>query len=189
MKLNFSKKILLISVIVFVMVFVLDIIFVNLLLGKITSINNKIKQLDISSRERERELNLKDSIASTNSERTELLGYFIGASNAETVKFTKYLEDLARQYNVIGKKTLDSESASELTSSEIITSIRYRFSVSGRWLDVFGFLRAVENLPKIISLNSVSLSINSQVLTIQNLKNNNKEWTADLDFSVMKLKN
>ena len=69
MKLNYSKKVLVASLITFVCVLALDIIFTNLLLDKIVSINDKVRQIDISSREREKELNLKDSIASSKNER------------------------------------------------------------------------------------------------------------------------
>ncbi len=178
MRLNHSKKIFILSLISFFCVLILSIVFTNLLLDKIISINDKVKQLDISSRERERELNLKDSIASSKIERENLGGYFVGAGNAETVKFTEYLEDLATNLDLTQKKSLDYEPIGELKSSEVVSAIRFKFNVSGSWSNVFAFLRAIENLPKVSHLNNVSLNLNSE----------SKIWSADLDFLVVKLK-
>ena len=178
MKINYSKKILIISIVTFVMVIVLNIIFTNLLLNKINDINNKVKQLETSSQEREKALSLKDSVLSSVTEREELLKYFVGSGNAETVKFTKFLEDLALGMNLTQKKTLEYESVSGVGGSEVVSIIRFRFVVSGKWLNVYNFLQAIENLPKVASLNSTSLNYNSL----------EKNWSADLDFSVAKLK-
>jgi len=179
MKLSFSKKVLILAVVTFFIVLFLDIIFTNLLLKKIVSINDKVRQIDLSSKERLKELNLKDSAADTIEEREKLIKYFIGPGNAETVEFTKYLEDLAAEMNLNQRKTLDYEVVNESGLSDFVSAIRFKFNVSGKWSDVYSFLYAIEKLPKIVSLNSVSL----------NLDSNNKIWSADLDFSVIKLKN
>ena len=185
MKLNYSKKVLVASLITFVCVLVLDIIFTNLLLDKIVSINDKVRQIDISSREREKELNLKDSIASSKNEREKLLGYFVGAGDAETGTFTKYLEDLALANGVTQNKSLAYEPVIGLESSDVVTAIRFKFSISGRWANVWSFIQAVESLPKVSYLANVSLNLNSEAVSAKT----GKIWSADLDFSVVKLKN
>jgi len=189
MKLAYSKKILLLSITILIVTLVLDFIFINLLLGKIININNKVKQLDISSQEREKELNLRDSIANTTLEREKLESYFVGAGNAETVEFTKYLENLANEAGVSHKTSLDYEPVNELVTSDVISSIRYKFNVSGKWDNVFNFIQAVENLPKVALLNNISLVVGSEAATLKGIKSGNRIWSVDLDFSVVKLKN
>lgn len=185
MKLNYSKKILIASIVVFVVVIILDVVFTELLLGKIVSINDKVKQQDISSMERLKELTLKDSIANSEAERKELGEYFVGAGNIETVEFTKYLESLAAEAGVTEKKTLGYEPVGELASSGVLTAIRYKINISGKWPNVYNFLRAVESLPKVSYLNAVSFSLNSESTDVKSV---GKVWSADLDFSVVKLK-
>ncbi len=177
MKINYSKKVLIFSTVVLIGVLVLDVIFTDLLLGRIMSINDKVKQWDISTQERAREVSLKSSIASSKDDREKLIGYFVAAGDVETLNFTKYLEDLALQNKVTQKKTLAYEAISELGSSDVVSAIRYRFSISGSWNNISNFLQAIENLPVISTINSVTFSVSSD-----------KVWSADLDFSVAKLK-
>lgn len=178
MKINYFKKILIIAVLTFVVVLILDFVFTNILLGKIISINDKVRQLDISSQERERELSQKDSVASTEAERAKLAGYFVNSGNTATVDFTKYLENLALQSNVTQSKSLNYEPVTGMASSDILSVIRYRFLVTGKYENVYSFVRAVENLPKISYINSLSMNYDSS----------NKSWSADIDFSVVKFK-
>ena len=189
MKINYSKKILLLSAIVLLLILVLDIIFTNLLMSKIININDRVKQLNISSREREKELNLKDAIVSSEAERKKITEYFVGSSNADIVEFTKYLEDLALAQNLTQKKSLDYGAVEGLPASGAISALHFRFNVSGKWSNVFTFLQAIENLPKITYLNSVSLNIVSGDLSTKGASEGNKIWSADLDFSVIKLNN
>lgn len=178
MKLNYSKKILIMAVITFLVVIILNVVFTQLLLNKITDINNKISQLDISSQEREKSLSLRDSVLSSISDREELDKYFVGAGNIETVNFTKYLEDLSLEKGVSHRKTLNYESISNMPDSGVVSVIRYKFNISGKWSNVYNFLQTIETLPKVSLLNSASLYYNEE----------NKNWSADLDFSVVKLK-
>ena len=179
MKLTYSQKILILSSIVFITVVVLVSVFSNLLLGKITDINDKVKQLDISSQERLKALTLKGLISSSETEREKLNQYFVGAGNAETVIFTKYLENLALESGVTQAEALSYEPAKGMEASNIVSAIRFRFDVSGHFSNVFHFLQAVENLPKLGYLNSVTLDYNADT----------KVWSASLDFSILKLKN
>jgi hypothetical protein len=178
MKLNYSKKILIIAVVTFLVVIILNIIFTNLLMNKIVNINTKVEQLDISSQEREKALDQRDSVLGSVSDREELDKYFVGAGNIETVNFTKYLEDLSFTMGVVQRKTLDYEAIPEMTDSSIVSVIRYKFNISGKWSNVYNFLQAIETLPKVAHLNGTSL----------NYDNINKNWSADIDFSVIKLK-
>ena len=189
MKLNYSKKILIASIVTLAVIVVLDVVFTDLLLGKIFDINDKVRQLEISSQEREKELNLKDSIASSKVQREKLGGYFVDAGDIETLDFTKYLEDLAKDNGVIQSKTLNYEPAKGLESSNIVSSIRYKFTVSGSWSNVFNFIQAIENLPKVSSLNSVSLSSSLGDSSSKGTKVGVRVWSAELDFSVANLKN
>lgn len=178
MKSNHSKIILIISVLTILAVIVLNVIFTNMLLNKIVAINDKIKQIDFSSQERENALAVKESVLSSVKERAELATYFVWSGNIETVKFTKFLEDLALEKGVTQRKTLDYETIETLNSSENVSAIRYKFIISGKWSNVYNFLMAIENLPKVARLNNASLSYSE----------GNKSWSADLDFSVIKLK-
>lgn len=178
MTLNYSKKILLLSVVTFFCMLFLNYVSFSFLIEKVIDINDKVKQLNISSQERERQLNLRDSVANSKVEREKLLGYFVGAGNLETVVFTKYLEDIASQAGVTQSKSLNYEPIAGFPSSETLTSIRFKFNVSGRWANVFTFLQEIENLPKAAALNNVSLNVST-----------GNTWSADLDFSVAKLKN
>jgi hypothetical protein len=164
----------------------LDIIFINLLLGKIIDINDKVKQLDISSQSREKTLNLQDSIVSSESEREKLAAYFVGAGDASTVEFTKYLENLALETGVTQKKSLAYEPVNGLESSNVVSAIRFKFNVSGKWANILAFLQAIENLPKVVSVNNVSFNMNSTLRGVN--KSAGQNWSADLDFSVVKLK-
>jgi len=188
MKLIYSKKILILASGFFIGTLVLNIIFANLLFNKIVNINNKVKQLDISSQERERELNLKDSIADSKVERERLEQYFVGAGNAETVKFTQYLENLALEMGVTQNKTLNYESIVGLESSGVVSAIRYKFTISGKWSSVYNFIQAIENLPRVVTINNVSLNLNSAEVTEKDVKPVGRVWGAELDFSVAKLK-
>jgi hypothetical protein len=188
MKLNYSKKILIITLLVFIGVLVLDIVFTNLLWQKILSINNKIKQLNISAQERVKELNLKETIVNSAENRVLLEESFVAAGNAKTVEFVSYLETLAKDTGVkYNTNSLSYEVVPELGSSESVQFIRLRASVSGSWANVFAFLQTIEKLPKISSLNSVSFNLNSDINA--NTKSTTNFWSAELDFSVAKLKN
>lgn len=189
MRLSYSQKILILSSVTLVIIVILDIIFTRLLMDKIVSINDKVKQLDFSTQERERALDLKDSIISTISDREKLDKYFIGTSNAEIAAFAKYLEDLAREAGVVEKKTLEYEPVAELASSQAVSVIRFRFNISGTWSNVFTFLQMIETLPKVASLNNVTLNLNSSPTTTKEAKSAGRIWTADLDFQVVKINN
>jgi hypothetical protein len=188
MRLNYSKKIFIVSIIIFVAVLVLDIIFINLLITRITSITDRVSQLNISSQQREKELFLADFISNSATERANLDKYFVGAGNAETVDFTKYLEALAKEAGVTEKKTLNYEPITGLEASNNISAIRYRFSTSGRWQNIFNFLQLLESLPKAGSLGSVSTTVNSEAVSLKEARAGVKVWSLDVDFSVAKLK-
>jgi len=188
MKLNYSKKILILAMLLFLVVFVSNIIFIYLLFGTINGVNDKVRQLNISSQKREEELLLKDMISDFRPEREKINQYFVGAGNADIVAFTKSLEDLADAYGVSQRKTLSHEPISELKNSETVSNLRFRFNVSGKWANVFNFFQSIETLPKVIKINSVVLSVNSSALSAKEVKTNEKTWMAEIDFSVVKLK-
>ncbi len=186
MKLNFSKKILLFSSLFMIGVFVIDFIFITLLIDKMVDIKDKENQLEISSQEREKELFLKESIINSEEKRSELEQFFVKDGNLETVKFTEYLEGLAYSMNLEHKKTLDYEPAKDLISAEFISAIRFRFSISGSWQNVFDFIRMIEKLPQISYLNTLALNVITSNISTKDF--NNQIWSADLDFSVLRLK-
>lgn len=188
MKLNHLNKILILSLATIIIVLILGVFFANLLSDKIMSINNKIKQLDMVSQELERSLKSEVSIDSSLLEREKLAGYFVGSSNASIVEFTEYLEGIAKDFGVTHKKTLNYESINELQSSELVSALRFKFNITGKWADVFNFLQAIENLPKVARLNSASLSVNSEISFSEKSKPTNIIWSADLDFTVASIK-
>jgi hypothetical protein len=188
MKFDYTKKILIISILVFVTIVIEDIVFTNTLVSKIISINSKTVEMNVIAEEKIRETNLGESIAETEVERKLLDQYFVGSGNADTVEFTKNLEILAKDFNLTQNKTLNYEPAVGLESSESVSVIRYRFDVSGKWSDVYNFIQAVENLPKVAYVNSVNLNLNSGLSSAKRAGWANKIWTANLDFSVLKFK-
>jgi len=188
MKLNYSKRILVLVIIMFVGVITLNVTFSNLLLHKISDINDRVSQLDISSQEREKELGLREGIISSKAEREKLAGYFVGEGNVETVEFTKYLEDLALKNNLTQSKSLNYEPVSGLESSSVVSAIRFRFTIMGKWTNIFTFLQLIENLPKVLSLDSVSLSTSLDGDLAKEIRPEARIWQADLDFTVVKLK-
>lgn len=186
MKINFSRKILIFSIIFLLIVVILNVFFINLSIVKIRDIKDKENQLNISTQEREKELLLKESIGNSIVNRALLEEYFVLNGNLETVEFTEYLESLANNMNLEHRKTLDYAPIGEMPNSEFISTIRFRFNVSGSWQNVFDFLRIIENLPKVSYLNNFSFSVNSDSTSAKNIKNN--IWSLDIDFSVIKLK-
>jgi Tfp pilus assembly protein PilO len=180
MKLNYSQKIFLVSLIIFVMVFILNIIFSSLLWNKVLDINDKTKQINISTQEREREVNLKDLLIKTATDREKMNQYFVGEGNIETVKFTEYLEGLAKKAGVAQEKSLAYEEVGKMNESEFVSAIRYKFKVSGNWASVYNFMRSMESLPKVGYLNNLKLSADIK---------ESKIWSLDIDFSVIKLGN
>jgi hypothetical protein len=183
MKINFSKKIFIVSITIFIVVLAMDMVSSYLLINKIIDINNKVKQLNISSQDRLKQLSLNDAISSSVKEREKLTGYFVGPGDLNTVDFTKSLEDLADIMGVTQKKSLAYEEVPGLASAGAVQSIRYKFTVSGKWANVYNFVHAIENLPKISALASVSFIYSAGD------KAGAGVWFADLDFSVLKLKN
>lgn len=187
MKLNFAKKIFILAVCTFVLVLVVDIIFTNMLVKNIIGINDKIRQLNLSTQERERESALASSVMNSEEDRRRLDAYFVAAGDSATVDFTTFLEDKARQLGLqYVTKSLDYENVIEPANVEGISVIRFRFTVTGSWSKVFVFLIQVENLSKIVSVNNVHFNLdNTEGVT----KNAGTNFTAELDFSVAKLKN
>jgi hypothetical protein len=185
MKLTYSQKILILSALVFIGVVVLDVIFTNLLLGKIVGINDKVKQLTISSQERERNFVLQDLVANTKEERTKLEQYFVGVGDIKTAEFIRSLESYAKAYSVtLIIKSVGYESIPEMASSEVVSLIKFKVNVVGKWDSVYGFLERVENLPKVALVNSITLDANAGI----EKGNQARSWSSDIDFSVVKLK-
>lgn len=178
MKLNYSKKILILSVVSLVAIVIVDFLFLNLLADKIIGINDKIRQQTLSTQEREKNFYLKESISKTEIDRAKIEKYFIGPGDVATAEFIAYLENLAKQNKLTATvRSVGYEIIPEVGNSDVVSALRFRFSVTGKWSDVFVFLQIMENIPKAVSVFSVTLNSASGA------------WTADLDFSVAKLKN
>jgi uncharacterized membrane protein len=186
MKLSYSKKILILSALVFIGVVVLDVIFTNLLLNKIIGINDKVKQLTISSQERERNFILQDLVTSTKTERIKLEQSFVGVGDINTAEFIRSLELLAKSYSVtLVIKSVGYEPVPEMASSEVVSLIKFKVNVIGKWDNVYGFLGKMENLSKVAMVTGVTFDANAG---FEGGKNQSKSWSADIDFSVVKLK-
>ena len=187
MKLSYSKRIFILSVIFFVGTLTLNIIYFNLLVKCVANINNKVKQINLSTQERENQINSADLVNSTELDRSKLQKYFVGSGSALVVDFTKSLEVLAQTMGVTQKKTLAEESIPELGASDVVSAVRYKFSVSGKWSSVYNYILAIEYLPRVVLINNISLSL-TEPLTTDGVITGSKFWTADLDFSVAKMK-
>lgn len=178
MKLDYSKKILIVSIAVFTAILVLAVIFSNLLFGKINSINDKVSQLSASAQEREKALSLKDSIDNSTTDRLKLEKYFIGAGDAETAKFVSDLESAAKASGLTSEiQSISYEAVSGIGSTSAVAFLRIRVNLIGKWSSLFGFLQTIENLPRVIFIQGVSLSASD------------KAWSANIDFFVAGLKN
>lgn len=178
MKLNYTKKIFIISVAILIGVTVLVFIFTNLLLGKIFSINDKVKQMTISSIERERNISLKESIYNSEKERIELSKYFIGLTDEDTAVFISQIENLGKLAGLtVDVKSVEYEKNPNFDNSNYLSLVRIRVNFNGKWNDVFGFLQKIETLSKIVLIHNVSLESSSRI------------WSGEVDFSVFKLKN
>lgn len=178
MKLNYTKKIFIISAAVLVGIIILVLVFTNLLLGKIYSINDKVKQMTISSIERERNISLKESIHVSESDRGELAKYFMGSTDADTADFIGQLENLGKQLGLtVNVKSVEYEKNPNFDSSNYLSLVRVKVGFVGKWSGVFDFLQKIERLSKTTLIHGVSLD------------NSSKIWSGDIDFSVFKLKN
>ena len=131
MKLNYSKRILIVSILAFALVLILDITFTNLLSGKIRSIQDKNKQIALSSQERERNLALKESVINSEAERQVLEQYFVPAGDAKTAEFISQLEAQAKAAGLA--YTVKSVGYTAITgiatSSQNLTALKFKFSV------------------------------------------------------------
>lgn len=188
MKLNYSKKIFIMSVLLLLLILIFNIIFLYLLFSKIESVNNKVKQLNISTEKRATDFILKDSVLSLSEEREKLSNYFIGMGDKETIDFTKYIEDLADSLNITQQKTLSLETIPNFASSETVSAIRYKINVSGPWSNVYHFILLMENIPKVTFLKSISLNTSLEASSLKEIKKNNRIWNANLDFVIVKSK-
>ena len=186
MKLNYSKKILIFSGLILFFVLLGNVVSFNFLIDKVLSINNKVAQVEISTKQRERNVSLTDSVQASQVGREILNTYFVSSGDAKTAEFIETLEGLARQAGLSANiRTVNYEPISEFNSTENIQFIRMILSVSGSWSKVFGFLSSLENLPKVIKIANVNLN-SSPALNSKNRENN---WTAEIDLSIAQLKN
>lgn len=186
MKINFAQKVLLLFVLIFILVLAGNIVVGNFVYKKISDINNKIKQVTLSAEERERAAVLKDSLLNSEIDRDKLEEYFVGSTDADTANFITYIEGLARQNGLVyDVRNVAYEPVSELSNSEHINFIKFRVNVVGSWNNVFTFLQVIENLPKVVSLGSVSFDNGPSLSS----KTRAKIWSADLEFSVARFKN
>jgi Tfp pilus assembly protein PilO len=186
MKIKYSQKVLGSFVIIFLLILTANIIIGRMSIKQIESINNKIRQVTLSSEEREKLLALKESLTNSEEDRKLLDKYFIGSTDADTANFISYIENLAKQngltYNV---QNVSYEPISEISSSEQVNFMKFQLNIVGGWSNIFTFVQNIENLPKVVSLSAVSIDNGPSL----GAKSKTKNWSADLEFSVARLKN
>ena len=176
MKLNYSKKVLILSIALFLLVLIFDLVFTNLLLGKVTNINNEVKQLTVSTQEREFSQSLKDSILKTEKDRTKLEQYFVAAGDARTAEFINQIEVLAKSSGLTPEvRAVDYEPVATAATSSTVSLVHFKLNIVGKWDNVFNFLQTIENLTKITLVQGVTLNASSAL------------WSGDIDFTILKL--
>ncbi len=169
MKFSFSKKVLAVVVLILIAVISVDGILFGLLSDKIINIKDKTRQLNTSIEERERDLNLRDSIEDSRIDREKLISFFVPAGDAATVSFISKLEDLARNNKLI--PTVRNVSYEE-------NFIRIKLSTAGTWADIEKFLASLEGLPVVISIANFILQSDGE----------GKNWSGEFDLLVGKIK-
>lgn len=180
MRLNSSKKILVLTGIGFLIILVLDIVFIQAVSSRIVGIHHKGVQLDLSSTEREKDLAVKDAIRDSESDRVSLGSYFVGGTDAETALFIGSIETLAAQNGLeIDVKSVNYEPISAVKVSDQFSFIRLKVGVVGSWGEVFTFLKTIETLEKVVTVNGAVLQFDAEA----------KTWLGDIDFSVVKINN
>ncbi len=184
MKIKLSTKIVVVSLVVAFIVILINGYFGRLLYQQILSTTNKIEQISIATIEREKMTALEHSLDTSTSSRAILDQYFITADDADTANFIDSVENIAKQggleYVVSG---IDYDKNPEFGSLTNLNFIKLKINVTGNWLAVWNFLQTIENLPKVLVISSVTLDTSAK-----NIKGQINKWSADLEFSVAKIK-
>lgn len=184
MKIRYSQKILGLFIIIFLVVLAANIVVGRMNIGQIDNLNNKIRQVTLSAEERERVLAIKDSLLNSEADRKILDKHFIGPSDSDTADFIGYIEGLAKQNNLAySVKDISHQPISEISGSEQVNFMSFRLNVLGTWDNVFTFLQFIENIPKVVSVANISIDNGPS------LGGKTKNWSADFEFSVGRLKN
>ncbi len=179
MRINYSKKVLGFSFIVAVIVIILVAIFCSLLIEKIVGINDKVKQIEVSSQERERSATLRVSVANTQEGRENLNKYFISVNGV--INLIEQLENLAKETGVtLDIKFVGYEAIKQVTA-DTLEQVKFKVAVSGSWSKVIKFFKLVETFPAVVYLDSTFLNLIAS-------KTKEQTWLLDLEFSVIKIK-
>lgn len=178
MKNNYSKKILAVSILITISVFVAVFVSASLLYKQIVATNNKVEQVKQSANERAKVFALKDSVEGTVKQRETLKNSLVGKEDADTAGLIDNLESLAKKNNLIYVvKSVAYESTFSGASYNNLGFLRIKMLVSGSWNEVIKFVKLLENYPKLTSISN---------LTLDNINN---KWSAEIDFVIPKLKN
>ncbi len=120
----------------------------------------------------------KDIGFSKNSE-DELSSYLIGKDDSDVTGFIKVLENIASGSQLtIDVQSLSYEQDASLSqvNGELV---HISIAVSGKWDNVFSFIKFLINYPLKINIKNLSLGV-------IDAKSN---WSANIDFTAIKLKN
>ncbi|MEI6528097.1 MAG: hypothetical protein WCO10_00275 [bacterium] len=160
-------------------------VFSYLLVDKINNINDKIKQMDLSTQERNKQGAQKMSVVDTEADRAKLESYFVSADGA--VDFIKYLENLSVEVGV--KANIQNINFQPLRDTAYANTAEYislNLSVEGTWAKVYRYVLLLEKLPFVSEVGNVDMT----EVTQTDEKNKTKSfWTATISLKVIKLKN
>ncbi len=177
MTFTYSKKVLLISILITALVLTAVIIIGNLSYQQIISTNNKIEQVKQSAEERARVLALRDSVDDSVRERLQLNSFFVGSEDVETANLIDNLELLAKKNNLsYVVKTVTYDNKLNETNYNNLGFLKIKMHVTGSWSNVIKFVRLIENYPKTTSVSNLVLD------------KTGSNWLADIDFIIAKLK-
>jgi len=162
-------------------------IFIALFIFTKNQISDTINKEDAIKTEIKKEETLsimKKDVEDSKNYEDKLYGYFIGKDNV--VDFLKTLDDLISSSSL--KSEIQSINYESLAKINLIETelVRVKMNVKGKWENIQFFLKLLENYPLKISIKNISLNkFSDSIISGKTIP----EWSADLDFTAVKLKN
>jgi hypothetical protein len=174
-----------------ILMIILDLFFVAVFIALFTfikkQISDTVSMTDQIKAEIKKEQTLslmKKDIEDSKNYQDKLYGYFIGKDNV--ADFLKILENLVSSSSL--KSEVQSVAYEPTDKSALISTelVRVKMNVVGEWKNIQFFIQLLENYPLKIDIKNVSLNKSSDaVVSGRQIP----QWSANIDFTVAKLKN
>ena len=180
-----TKALLITSIIQSIFVIVVFVVIYTFILNQISDTVNKIDQIKTEIRRQETLSLMKKDVEDSTANESKIYGYFIGVNGV--ADFLKTIEGLVSssslQYDI---QSIAYEAPSQPTAPINTELLRVKMSITGKWANVQHFLELIENYPLKIDIRSVSLNQTGD-LTVSGKTVH--QWSANIDFTALKLKN